>query len=37
MKILVDKMPKTPEDCLWAHRSECGYLACAAEIAEELI
>lgn len=30
MKIVVDKMPKTVEDCLWAHRSLCGYVCYAA-------
>lgn len=29
MKILVDKMPKTAEECLWAHRDAWGYVCYA--------
>lgn len=29
MKILVDKMPKTVEECLWAHTTHCGYVCYA--------
>lgn len=29
MKIVVDKMPKTAEECLWAHRDTWGYVCYA--------
>ena len=29
MKILVDKMPKTVEECLWEHRDAWGYVCYA--------
>lgn len=36
MKILVDKMPEKPEDCLWAHRGAWGYVCYASGNGERI-